>query len=187
MRRTPLTERLARFSARRPWLTIAAWLVIVRGRRRPAGRLRRLPAGRRRLRRQPESKQAEELIAERLPGSDADTEIVVVSSSTLTVDDPAFRAAVRDLARDPRAGAPDVRRSRPITTRGRGGRRGGRGPRRAGRAGQGRRGRQGRRGGRPRRPARRLPSSRRTGARPSSRSVAAAGELDEHRRVCTTS
>ena len=110
MRRIPLTERLARFSARRPWLTIAAWLVIVVA----AGGL--LVAFGDSLQAaddfigHPESKQAEELLAERLPGSDADTEIVVVRSASLTVDDPAYAARVRDLASAIRALAPqDVR------------------------------------------------------------------------------
>jgi len=104
------TERLARFSARRPWLTIAAWLVIVVA----AGGL--LVAFGDSLQAaddfigHPESKQAEELLAERLPGSDADTEIVVVRSAGLTVDDPAYAARVRDLASAIRTLAPqDVR------------------------------------------------------------------------------
>ena len=110
MRRTPLTERLARACARRPWLTIAAWLAIVVA----AGGL--LVAFGDSLKAaddfvgHPESKQAEELLAERLPGADADTEIVVVRSERLTVDDPAFEARVRDLAASIGALAPrDVR------------------------------------------------------------------------------
>ena len=110
MRRIPLTERLARFSARRPWLTIAVWLVLVV----VAGGL--LVAFGDSLQAaddfigHPESKQAEELLAERIPGSDADIEVVVVRSTTLTVDDPAYAARVRDLASAIRALAPqDVR------------------------------------------------------------------------------
>ena len=152
MRRMPPTERLARFSARRPWLTIAAWLVIVVA----AGGL--LVAFGDSLQAaddfigHPESKQAEELLAERLPGSDADTEIVVVRSAGLTVDDPAYAARVRDLAAAIRALAPrDVRavatwydaQAAADAAAAEAPRRG------AGRAGHGRRGRQGRRGGRP--------------------------------------
>ena len=110
MRRTPLTERLARFSARRPWLVIAVWLVIVVA----AGGL--LVAFGDSLQAaddfigHPESKRAQELLAERLPGADADTEIVVVRSADLTVDEPAYAARVRDLASAIRALAPqDVR------------------------------------------------------------------------------
>ncbi len=110
MARTPMTERLARACARRPWLTIAAWLVIVVA----AGGLLvaygdSLQAADDFLGR-PESKRAEELLAERLPGSDADTEIVVVRSEGLTVDDAAFETRVRDLAASIRSLAPkDVR------------------------------------------------------------------------------
>jgi uncharacterized membrane protein YdfJ with MMPL/SSD domain len=110
MRRTPLTERLARFCARRPWLTIAAWLVIVIA----AGGL--LAAFGDSLQAaddfigHPESKQAQEVIAERIPGADADTEIVVVRSASLTVDDPAYAARVRELTSAIRELAPqDVR------------------------------------------------------------------------------
>jgi RND superfamily putative drug exporter len=110
MRRTPLTERLARACARRPWLTIAVWLAVVAA---AVGLLvaygDSLQAADDFLGR-PESKQAEELLAERLPGSDADTEIVVVRSDDLTVDDAAFETHVRDLAASIRTLAPkDVR------------------------------------------------------------------------------
>ena len=110
MRRIPLTERLARFSVRRPWLTIAAWLAIVVA----AGGLLvaygdSLVAADDFIG-HPESKQAEELLAERIPGADADTEVVVVRSADFTVDDPAYAARVRDLASAIRALAPrDVR------------------------------------------------------------------------------
>jgi RND superfamily putative drug exporter len=110
MRRIPLTEKMARSSARRPWLTIAAWLVIVVA----AGGLLyafgdSLQAADDFVGR-PESKQAEELLAERIPGSDADTEIVVVRSGALTVADAAFEARVRDLAASIRSlGPKDVR------------------------------------------------------------------------------
>jgi len=110
MPRTPMTERLARVCARRPWLTIAAWLAIVV----LAGGL--LVAFGDSLQAaddfigHPESKRAEELLAERLPGADADTEIVVVRSDGLTVSDPAFEARVQELAASIRALGPrDVR------------------------------------------------------------------------------
>ena len=93
MRRMPPTERLARFSARRPWLTIAAWLVIVVA----AGGLLvafgdSLQAADDFIGR-PESKRAEDLLAERLPGSDADTEIVVVRSDRTHRGRPRLRGA----------------------------------------------------------------------------------------------
>ena len=110
MARTPMTEKLARTCARRPWLTIAAWFAIVVA----AGGL--LVAFGDSLQAaddfigHPESKRAEELLAERLPGADADTEIVVVRSDGLTVSDPAFEARARELAASIRALGPrDVR------------------------------------------------------------------------------
>ncbi len=110
MARRPMTETLARACARRPWLTIAVWLAVVAA---AVGLLvaygDSLQAADDFLGR-PESKQAEELLAERLPGSDADTEIVVVRSDDLTVDDAAFETRVRDLAASIRTLAPkDVR------------------------------------------------------------------------------
>lgn len=57
----------------------------------------------------PESLRAQDLIDERLPGSDALDELVVVRSERLTVGDAAFAAKVRGLAAQLR-GQPDVRR-----------------------------------------------------------------------------
>jgi RND superfamily putative drug exporter len=47
----------------------------------------------------PESKRAQELIAQRIPGADSDIEVVIVRSPGLTVRDAAFKAHVDDLAR----------------------------------------------------------------------------------------
>ena len=57
----------------------------------------------------PESLRAQDLIDERLPGSDALDELVVVRSERLTVGDAAFAAQVRRLA-DELRGRPEVRR-----------------------------------------------------------------------------
>jgi putative drug exporter of the RND superfamily len=57
----------------------------------------------------PESLRAHDLIDERLPGSDALDELVVVRSERLTVDDAAFAAKVRGLA-DQLRGQREVRR-----------------------------------------------------------------------------
>ena len=51
----------------------------------------------------PESKQVEALVAEEFPGTDADTEIVVVHSPDLTTDDGEFLQRVGGLAGDIRA------------------------------------------------------------------------------------
>ena len=47
----------------------------------------------------PESKQAEALIHEGFPPQPTPSEIVVVRSDRLTVDDPAFKAKVQSLSR----------------------------------------------------------------------------------------
>src|SRR3954465_1779387 len=57
----------------------------------------------------PESVRAQDLSNQRLPGSDALDELVVVRSERLSVDDPAFTAKVRNLA-DQLRGQAQVRR-----------------------------------------------------------------------------
>ena len=52
---------------------------------------------------EPESGRGEELLRERMPGDQADTELVIVRSDTLTVDDPAFRQTVEAVAVELRA------------------------------------------------------------------------------------
>jgi RND superfamily putative drug exporter len=109
MTRKPLTERLACACTRRPWRTVAVWaLALVAAGLLTSQFIGALEASDDFLTR-PESKQVEELMAERLPGADADTEIVVVRSTTLTVDDPAFAAKVGTIAERLRAlGTDDV-------------------------------------------------------------------------------
>lgn len=110
MTRRSSIERLARGCARRPWVTVAVWAAVVVA----CGGLfvafgDNLQAADDFLSR-PESKQAEELLAERLPGSTNDVEAVVVRSPELTIDDAAFRRRVQDLAGEIRGiGAEDVR------------------------------------------------------------------------------
>jgi len=90
-----LTGYLARISARRPLVTLAVWLVVAV----VAGGLSqafldsatttelKLGSGAR-------SQQAAELLEDRLRGPEPITEIVIVQSESLTVDDPAFKAKV---------------------------------------------------------------------------------------------
>ena len=90
-----MTGLLARVSARRPWLTIGAWvaLVIVASALN-VNLLESATTTEFRLAGSYESEKASALLAARLPASQAITEIVVVQSESLTVDDPAFRAKV---------------------------------------------------------------------------------------------
>ena len=90
-----MTERLARVSARRPWLTIGAWVaLVIIASALNVNLLESATTTEFRLAGSFESEQASALLAERLPASQAITEIVVVQSESLTVDDPAFRAKV---------------------------------------------------------------------------------------------
>jgi len=93
-----LTGYLARISARRPLVTLAVWLVVAV----VAGGLSqalldsatttelKLGSGAR-------SQQAAELLEDRLRGPEPITEIVIVQSENLTVDDPAFKAKVETV------------------------------------------------------------------------------------------
>ncbi|MDQ3570289.1 MAG: MMPL family transporter, partial [Actinomycetota bacterium] len=93
MRLSP--RSLARTSSRRPWLTIAIWLlaVVVSGvvtSRFLADALTTDVD----LTNRPEAKQARTLLEERMRGPERDTEIVIVASDSATVEDPAFRRYV---------------------------------------------------------------------------------------------
>ncbi len=90
-----MTDLLARISARRPWLTIGAWvaLLIVAGvlnvnllESATTTELRLSPGF--------ESEDTRRLLEERFPGTQQPREVVVVQSDSLTIDDPAFGAKV---------------------------------------------------------------------------------------------
>lgn len=93
-----MTGYLARISARRPLVTLAVWLIVAV----VAGGLSqalldsatttelKLGSGAR-------SQQAAELLEDRLRGPEPITEIVIVQSENLTVDDPAFKTKVETV------------------------------------------------------------------------------------------
>ena len=101
-----MTEWLARFSARKPKLVLGVWAVLVLiggalavdGEMGPgiefADLLDRATTTELVLSGGAESRQAEILLEERLRGPQQLTEIVIVQSDTLTVQDPAFQAKV---------------------------------------------------------------------------------------------
>src|SRR5262245_39836328 len=94
-----MTERLARACAAHPWRTICVWLVaIVLGGVGAAAGLGDLTTEGE-VTNNPDSIQAKHLIEQRLPARRAPTEMVIVRSASLTVDQPAFRAEVGRLAR----------------------------------------------------------------------------------------
>ncbi len=93
-----MTESLARISARRPWLTIAAWVVVLLiGFVLIDRLLGSATTTEPRLTGNIESNRAEDLLEERLRGPKPVLEVVVVQSESLTVDDPAFRERVEAL------------------------------------------------------------------------------------------
>jgi RND superfamily putative drug exporter len=97
-----VTERLARASSRHPWRTFAAWIVaIVVGIGLSAAFLPGNLTTNGYVTGNPESKQAEELFSTRFPPDrNGVDELIVVRSSSHTVDDPAFRAFVQRLVRE---------------------------------------------------------------------------------------
>ena len=97
----PLTESLARISARRPWLTIGVWLVVlVIALALIQNLLGSATTTDFRLAGRYESERAAALLEDKLRGPEKLAEIVIVQSPSLTVDDEAFRAKVEALHED---------------------------------------------------------------------------------------
>src|SRR5215218_9896803 len=94
------TGRLARFSARRPWVVVVAWVlaivVTMTGAIIFGGGLTDDDE----FIGKPESVRGEELLRERMPGDQAPSELVIIRSETLTVDDAACRQTVEAVASD---------------------------------------------------------------------------------------
>ena len=90
-----MTELLARICARRPWVTIGVWAVVVAV---AAGLIYQFLGSATttdfRLAGRYESERANALLIDKLRGPEKSAEIVIVQSETLTVDDDAFRAKV---------------------------------------------------------------------------------------------
>lgn len=95
------TGRLARACARRPWLTIAIWIIAAV---LSAIAISRLLGGALTnefsFSRNPESQQVRNLITRRLHGPERIEEAVIVSSPQATVDSPRFRDVVKKLGLD---------------------------------------------------------------------------------------
>jgi uncharacterized membrane protein YdfJ with MMPL/SSD domain len=102
-----VTRRLAAVSARHPWRVIAAWLVTLVLAVATIVLLLEFTTEQE-VTNNPESHQGYDLLAERTPPNPDDdvTELVIVRSEELTVDDPAFEAKVAQLAGA--LGRPDV-------------------------------------------------------------------------------
>jgi RND superfamily putative drug exporter len=103
-------RRLAIYATAHPKRVLAVWaLLAIVGIAATSGLLASALTSDSGVTSKPESLRAQDLIDERLPGSDALDELVVVRSEELTVRDPAFAAEVRGLAEQLRS-QPDVRR-----------------------------------------------------------------------------
>jgi putative drug exporter of the RND superfamily len=105
MKRRLSTAGLARASARRPWLVVAAWLVLLVLAGVAATGLGDAFTTEGDFTGQPESVQADDLLAERLrSGQDEPvSETVIIHSDTATIGDPAFKQVVEQTAADLRA------------------------------------------------------------------------------------
>ncbi|MEE8470068.1 MAG: MMPL family transporter [Dehalococcoidia bacterium] len=96
------TESLARGAALRPWATIGVWLaILVAAVMLSATLLGDALTTEEAVTSNPESEQASNLLEERLGGSeDTMDEMVIVRSTTLTVDDPDYQNHVEELFAD---------------------------------------------------------------------------------------
>jgi putative drug exporter of the RND superfamily len=102
--RAGMTERLARACAGHPWRTVGIWVAVVLASMAAVvlllGDALTTEAE---ITNEPESYRAYELLFERLPPPPGEEtygdEVIVVRSDTHTVDDPAFRMKVEDVAR----------------------------------------------------------------------------------------
>ncbi|MFQ5872907.1 MAG: hypothetical protein ACE5JL_03785, partial [Dehalococcoidia bacterium] len=102
MRLNLSTEALARGAGRRPWITIGAWLVVLAAAFLLTGALLGDALTTEVvMTNNPESEQAYDLLEERLGESNNTVdEMVIVRSTTLTVDDPGYQAYVEELYGD---------------------------------------------------------------------------------------
>lgn len=92
------TTGLARLSARRPWVAIGAWaLVLVLGLVMTGFLNTTTDAN---FTNDPESVRAEDLIDERFGREEMVSETIIIRSDTLTVDDPAFQEVVTRTTND---------------------------------------------------------------------------------------
>jgi putative drug exporter of the RND superfamily len=102
-------ETIAGVCARNPWRTIAVWvLLIAAGVVLQATLLGDALTTGGSFTNEPESARAHSLLEERLRGPANLTELVIVRSETLSVDDPLFADRVRSIAGDLRALGPEV-------------------------------------------------------------------------------
>ena len=96
------TAGLARWTSRNPWKTVIAWVVILVLGGLSAGTLGDNVTSDFRILSNPEAQKGLDLISERR-GDEPFNETIVITSETLTVDDPAFQTVVTNTANELRA------------------------------------------------------------------------------------
>ncbi len=99
-----ITERIARASARRPWLVIGLWIALLVVGGMLAGGVGDVLTTEMRMANETESAKADRLIEERMGQGEPASEIVIVRSSTFTAQDEPFGSFVGGLVEeiDPR-------------------------------------------------------------------------------------
>ncbi|HEX2235608.1 MAG TPA: MMPL family transporter [Actinomycetota bacterium] len=94
-------QSLSRVSARRPWLTIALWVVLVAAAGVTSSRLLDGALTTEfNFNTVPEAERAARLVEDRLRGPQGTSEIFIVRSDSVTARDPAFRSEVGELQSD---------------------------------------------------------------------------------------
>jgi uncharacterized membrane protein YdfJ with MMPL/SSD domain len=101
------TAGVAKATARRPWRTLSAWLLLIVAMVVLSGSLPSPLTSEDDFTNNPDAVKGADLIEARLRGSDPLSETVVITSDTLTVDDPAFQQVVNDTTAALR-GMPEV-------------------------------------------------------------------------------
>ena len=102
------SESLARASSHRPWRVVFGWIgIIVLASAASYSFLADALTTDFDFTDDPESKRAEVLLEDRLRGPDTFSEIVVVTSTSITAEDPAFEAYIGELAGAINAMGPD--------------------------------------------------------------------------------
>ncbi|HEX5940341.1 MAG TPA: MMPL family transporter [Dehalococcoidia bacterium] len=89
-----ITERLARFSARRPWRVVGVWVLLLVAAVFAASGIGDVLNTDNEIFVDTESDDADKLLEERFRGPDVPTETIVIQSDRYTIEDPEFRSLV---------------------------------------------------------------------------------------------